>query len=67
MDGSTVSMNADAATTANEVCRKVAERINLAEKFGFSLFISMFGKVRNDGHIIVFDVNLCISSSSLFC
>ncbi|XP_073987917.1 myosin-VIIa-like isoform X2 [Rhodnius prolixus] len=44
VDGSTVSMNADAATTANEVCRKVAERINLAEKFGFSLFISMFGK-----------------------
>ncbi|KAK9510703.1 hypothetical protein O3M35_005438 [Rhynocoris fuscipes] len=43
-DDSAVSMNADAATTAYEVCTKVAENINLSETFGFSLFISMFGK-----------------------
>ena len=45
MDGSTKTLLSDSATTAKELCDVLAEKINLADKFGFSIFIALYDKV----------------------
>ncbi|VDM53445.1 unnamed protein product [Angiostrongylus costaricensis] len=44
MDGSVKTLNADSATTAGELCTAVAEKVNLKDKFGFSLYIALLDK-----------------------
>ncbi|XP_014247887.1 myosin-VIIa-like isoform X2 [Cimex lectularius] len=43
-NGSSLVIKIDAATTSSEVCRKVTSHLGIKDQFGFSLFITMFGK-----------------------
>lgn len=45
MDERTVSVHLDSASTSAEVCRAVADKIDLEDTYGFSLYISLFEKV----------------------
>jgi hypothetical protein len=45
MDGTTKTLLTDSATTANELCNSLADKISLQDRFGFSLFIALFDKV----------------------
>jgi len=45
MDGHTVTLIADSATTARELCQQLAERIGLKDQFGFSLYMAVSDKV----------------------
>lgn len=45
MDGTTVTLRTDSATTASELVNSVADNIKLKDRFGFSLFIALFDKV----------------------
>ncbi|OON20728.1 myosin head [Opisthorchis viverrini] len=50
MDGRVFNVLADSATTAGEVCRALAKKVNLQDAFGFSLFIEVFDKVSSLGN-----------------
>jgi myosin-7 len=45
MDDNCIPIEMDSATTASEVCAKICEELDLRDRVGFSLFISIFGKV----------------------
>jgi hypothetical protein len=49
MDGIVKTINADSSTTAHEVCSQLAEKIQLKDRFGFSLYITMGGDVTSLG------------------
>ncbi|XP_061791016.2 unconventional myosin-VIIb-like [Nerophis lumbriciformis] len=44
-DGSDVTLQLDSASTSAEVCQAVADRINLRDTYGFSLYIRFFEKM----------------------
>ncbi|TWW72912.1 Unconventional myosin-VIIb [Takifugu flavidus] len=45
LDGRSVDLHLDSASIAAEVCRALADKINLQDKYGFSLYISLFDKM----------------------
>uniref|UniRef100_A0AAQ4PWT7 Myosin VIIAb n=1 Tax=Gasterosteus aculeatus aculeatus TaxID=481459 RepID=A0AAQ4PWT7_GASAC len=49
MDGTTKTLLADSATSASELCNALADKINLRDRFGFSLYIALFDKVSSLG------------------
>lgn len=44
-DARSVDLHLDSASTSAEVCQILADKINLQDTYGFSLYISLFGKV----------------------
>ena len=47
MDGTVKKLNADSATTAEELVHQLCDNIKLNDRFGFTLFIALFDKVNN--------------------
>lgn len=45
LDGRSVELRLDSASTSAEVCQALADNINLQDTYGFSLYISLFDKV----------------------
>lgn len=45
MDNQTVSLPLDSTSTSAEVCQALADKINLQDTYGFSLYISLYDKV----------------------
>uniref|UniRef100_A0A3B4TMB3 Unconventional myosin-VIIa-like n=1 Tax=Seriola dumerili TaxID=41447 RepID=A0A3B4TMB3_SERDU len=45
MDGRTVSLQLESASTSAEVCQTVADKTDLKDTYGFSLYISLFDKM----------------------
>nr|XP_057924383.1 unconventional myosin-VIIb-like isoform X1 [Doryrhamphus excisus] len=44
-DGSNVNLQLDSASTSAEVCQAAADKINLCDTYGFSLYIRLFDKM----------------------
>ncbi|XP_068084788.1 myosin-VIIa [Anabrus simplex] len=49
MDGTTRRVQADSASTAEELCAQLCDSMGLKDRFGFSLFIALFDKVSSLG------------------
>lgn len=49
MDGLVKTTRANSSTTAHEICSQLAEKIQLKDRFGFSLYITMGTKVSSLG------------------
>ncbi|XP_066455871.1 unconventional myosin-VIIb [Eleutherodactylus coqui] len=45
MTGETVIIQADSATSAKEICRKIAQKLKMKDIFGFSVYISIYDQV----------------------
>lgn len=46
MNGQSITIPADSASTAKEICQFIADKIKLKDVFGFSLYIAVFDKVK---------------------
>lgn len=54
MDGRAVSLPVDSASTSKEIGHLLANKIQLTDDFGFSLYVTLYEKVRpchSEGHL----------------
>lgn len=49
LDGRSINLPVDSATTSKEVCQLVSNKIKLNDTFGFSLYVAMYEKVNETG------------------
>lgn len=49
MDNSVQRVEVDSATTSEEICEEISNKLNMRDTFGFSLFITLFDKVMSLG------------------
>lgn len=47
MDGRTISLPVDSASTSKEICHVLSQKVNLQDTFGFSLYVAFYEKVSN--------------------
>ncbi|KAK9973280.1 hypothetical protein ABG768_024020 [Culter alburnus] len=45
MDGRTISMPVDSASTSKEVCQMLSKKVKLQDTFGFSIYVALYDKV----------------------
>ncbi|CAF97644.1 unnamed protein product, partial [Tetraodon nigroviridis] len=60
LDGRSVHLHLDSASTSAEVCQVLADKINLQDTYGFSLYISLFDKVELE-HVEPFLLTLVLT------
>lgn len=46
MNGQSITVPADSASIAKEICQLIADKIMLKDTFGFSLYIAVYDKVK---------------------
>nr|XP_056706311.1 unconventional myosin-VIIb [Euleptes europaea] len=49
MNGNSITVPADSASTAKEICHMIADKMKLQDTFGFSLYIALYDKVLSLG------------------
>ena len=47
MDGRTISLPVDSASTSKEICHVLSNKVKLKDTFGFSLYVALYEKVRD--------------------
>ncbi|XP_076871226.1 unconventional myosin-VIIb [Brachyhypopomus gauderio] len=57
MDGRTISLPVDSASTSKEICEVLSQKVKLQDNFGFSLYVALYDKVwaLGNGHEHVMD------------
>ena len=45
MDGRTISVPVDSASTSGEICQMLSQKIQLKDSFGFSVYVALYEKV----------------------
>lgn len=46
MDGRSINLPVDSASTSREICLVLSNKVQLQDTFGFSLYVSLYEKVR---------------------
>ncbi|XP_015236451.1 PREDICTED: unconventional myosin-VIIa-like [Cyprinodon variegatus] len=64
LDGRAINLPVDSASTSREVCQLVSNKIKLRDAFGFSLYVAMYEKVREDDLIQLAAKHLYIQHGS---
>lgn len=47
MDGRSINLPVDSATTSKEICQVISNKVKLKDTFGFSVYVSLYEKVRS--------------------
>lgn len=47
MDGRTISLPVDSASTSKEVCQVLLQKVRVQDIFGFSLYVALYDKVHD--------------------